>query len=164
MGDVPLWFRMLSYGKGWEIARPLYLYRLHPKSISLTQIKPSDHSYRLLVKYTPELLHQYPETSTWSKKPSTWYKQIQWRWIAQLELLAGDRRAVLQTSDLIERYGPLSTETRLIKLFSYLGRVGQIYYRWRKRHQYRHRPDWEKLFTDMVGTLALGQGDHWTIE
>jgi glycosyltransferase involved in cell wall biosynthesis len=158
MGDVPLWFRMLSHGKGWEIAEPLYLYRLHPNSLSLTQIKPSDHSYRLLAKYTPELLHTHPSFSGWSKKPATWYQQIQWRWIAQLELLAGDRKSVLQTADYLKRYGPLSTETKLIKLFAYFGRGGQIYYQWRKRHQYRHRPDWENLFTNMIGTLKLEQG------
>jgi glycosyltransferase involved in cell wall biosynthesis len=158
MGDVPLWFRMLSHGKGWEIAQPLYVYRLHPQGLSLTQIKPSDHSYRLLVKYAPELLHTHPGMSGWSKKSGTWYKQTQWRWIAQLELLAGDRTAVLQTARFLEQYGPLTTETNLVKLFAYLGRLGQIYYAWRKRHQYRHCPDWERLFTNMVGSLALEQG------
>jgi glycosyltransferase involved in cell wall biosynthesis len=163
MGDVPLWFRLLSYGKGWEIAKPLYLYRLHPHGLMLTQFKPSDHSYRLVAKYTPEFLQSYyPGKLSWSKKPASWYKQIQWRWIAQLELLAGDRKAVYQTADLLERYGPLQTETKLIKIFTYLGRAGQIFYQWRKRHQYRHRPDWERIFTNMVGTLTLEQGTYLT--
>jgi len=162
MGDVPMWFRLLNHGKGWEIAKPLYLYRLHPQGLSLTQIKPSDHSYRLLAKYTPELLPAHSGVSGWSKQPATWYKQIQWRWIAQLELLAGDRRAVYQTAGILKRYGPLSTETKLIRLFSYLGRAGRIFYGWRKRDYYRHRPDWERVFTGMVGPLALEQGAYST--
>jgi glycosyltransferase involved in cell wall biosynthesis len=159
MGDIPLWFRLLNHGKGWEISQPLYLYRLHPRGLNL-QLKTSGDRHKLTVKYTPELLQMYSEIPNRSKKPAAWYKQSQWQWIAQLELLAGDRQAVLQTAKLLQQYGPLSTETKLLKLFAYLGRIGQTYYQWRKRHQYRHRPDVERFFTDMVGTLALGQEEY----
>ena len=157
--DTPLWLRMLGRGRGWEISDPLYLYRWNPNSLLHTQTRPSDQGYRMLVNYTPELLPLHPETSP-RPKTGAYYQEKSWRWIAQLGLLAGDRQAVEQAVAVLKRYGPLTNETRLVRAFTYLGRAGHVFYKWRKRHQFRHRPDWEKLFTGLVGPLALDPGDY----
>ncbi len=157
MGDVPLWFRMLRHGKGWEIANPLYLYRLHPSSLIYSEIVPTDESYRILAKYTPELLHlYYPGSSTWLPKPETWYAQRYWFRIAAYEALTGDRRVLRKAINFLEQGESLKKEIRLLKWFTYLGSMGTISYRWYRRHKYRHRPDLEKLFTELFGSLELG--------
>jgi glycosyltransferase involved in cell wall biosynthesis len=154
MGDVPLWFRMLHRGNGWEIAKPLYVYRLRPNSLGSGKTAPSDELYRILVKYTPELLHlHYPESSTWFPKPDESY----WLRISAYEALTGDRRAVHKAVDFLERGRSFKKEIRLIRWFTYLGCMGTIYYRWHRRHKYRHRPDLEKFFTALVGSLTLSE-------
>jgi len=146
---------MLSRGKGWEIARPLYLYRLHPNSLLHTQIQPSNQSYQVLAKYAPDQLYLYPEESMQRSKTGARYSQKLWLRIAEMELLTGDRKAVLQTTEFLEQGGVFEKKAKLIRWFTYLGRAGSFYYRWRKRSQYRYRPDWETLFTTLVGPLTL---------
>jgi len=155
MGDIPLWFRMLSHGKGWEIAKPLYLYRLQPKSVSYSSTASSDELFRFLVKYTPQLLHlYYPEGSTQVSKSDPWPVQRFWFRIAAYEALTGDRGAVLKALEFFKD-GPFKKEARLIRWFTYLGQLGSFYYRWHRHRKYRHRPDLEKFFTTLVGPLAL---------
>lgn len=156
MGDVPLWFRMLSYGKGWEIANPLYLYRLHPNSISRSKIAPTDELYRFLVKYTPDLLHlHYPNGSGQQTKSDPWHAQRYWLRIAAYEALTGDRKTVLQAVDFIGRDGPFKREAMWIRWFTYLGFLGTTFYKWYRRNKYRHRPDLEKYLTGLLGGFAL---------
>ena len=156
MGDVPLWFRMLSYGKGWEIAKPLYLYRLHPSSLSYAEFAASDQSYRFLVKYAPQLLPlYYSEDSAQHPKSDPLHIERYWLRIAAYEALTGDREIVLEAVDFFKRDGAFKKEARLITWFSYLGRLGSIFYGWHRRNKYRHRPDLEKFFTALVGPLAL---------
>lgn len=156
MGDVPLWFRMLRHGKGWEIAEPLYLYRLHPSSLSHTKIAPSDELFRFLVKYAPELLHlHFPGESIRPPKPSAWHAQYYWLRMAAYEALTGDRRTVLQAVSFLDRDGPFKREARLIRWFTYFGPLGNFYYKWFRHNKYRHRLDWEKLFNSLVGPLEL---------
>jgi glycosyltransferase involved in cell wall biosynthesis len=155
MGDVPLWFRMLSHGKGWEIARPLYLYRLLPGSILQTQIAPSGQAYRILAKYAPELLHLYPEEAEQGTKDASYLLQKFWLRIIEMELLTGDRKTILTATDFLEQDGPFGKKARLIRWFAYLGRLGSVFYRWRKRRGHRHRPDWEIIFKALAGSLAL---------
>jgi glycosyltransferase involved in cell wall biosynthesis len=157
MGDVPLWFRILRHGKGWEIARPLYLYRLHPDSMGYTQVAPTDELYRLLVKYAPDLLHLHFPEETDQPKPVTWHQQYYWLRIAAYEALTGDREAILQAVNFLDRKGPLNKEARLIRMFTYLGPLGTAYYRWHRRNKYRHRPDWEKLFDSLIEPLTIDQ-------
>jgi hypothetical protein len=80
-----------------------------------------------------------------------------WLRIAEMELLTGDRRAVLEATDFLQQDGPFQKKAMQIKWFTYLGRAGSIYYRWRKRHGYRYRPDWDVLFTTLFGSLALAR-------
>lgn len=156
MGDVPLWFRMLSYGKGWEMAEPLYLYRLHPKSITRSKIAPSDELYRFLVKYAPQLLHlHFPETTSQASAPDAWHVQHYWLRIAAYEVLTGDRQAILEAVSFFDRVGPLQKDAKLIKWFTYLGRIGQVAYRRYRWNKYRHRPDLEKLLNNQFGPLTL---------
>lgn len=155
MGDLPLWFRMLQRGRGWEIAKPLYLYRLHPNSLSYTKIASSDELYRLMVKYVPELLHLHFPGESFQQKPASWHQQRYWLRMAAYEALTGDRKAILQAIENLDRNGPLKNEARLLKWFTFLGSLGVAYYRWHRRNKYRHRPDLEKLFTDLFGPLSL---------
>src|SRR5262249_14696189 len=60
MDDNPMWFRMLKRGRGWEIAEPLHLYRLRPKSLS-QDINFYREQRRVRAKYAPESLNHYPE-------------------------------------------------------------------------------------------------------
>lgn len=153
MGDVPLWFRMLRCGRGWELAEPLYLYRLQPTSMAYAQIAPTDELYRLMVKYAPDLLHLHFPEETFQQKSVSWHQQYYWLRIAAYEALTGDRETLLQAANFLDRDGPLKKEARAIRWFTYLGPFGVAYYKWHRRNKYRHRPDWEKLFSDLVGPL-----------
>ena len=155
MSDVPLWFRMLSVGKGFEIAQPLYLYRLHPNSMRYTNVAPSDELYRFLVKYAPDLLHLHFPEGAFQPKPVSWHLQYYWLTVAIYEILAGDREAVLQAVHSLDREGPVGREARLIRWFNLLGPLGTTFYRWYGRNKYRHRPDWERLFSDRYGSLVI---------
>ena len=53
IGDVPLWFRMLTRGRGWEIAEPLHLYRIQPNSMSQS-LNFSRQGIRARAKYAPQ--------------------------------------------------------------------------------------------------------------
>ncbi len=164
MGDVPLWFRMLSRGKGWEIARPLYLRRLDPSSMGPSQTSVSDQPYRLLVKYVPELLHLYPEEASQEIIDETIFQKKLWKRIADLELMAGDRHAVLQALNYLDQDERFAKKARRIKSDVSLGWMGNFYHNWRNRHNYQHRPDWEKMFTAMVGSLTLAREAYASIE
>lgn len=159
MSDVPLWFRMMRCGKGFEIARPLYVYRLQPDSLRFNTVAPTDELYRFMVKYAPELLHLHFPEGTSQSKPIALHLQYYWLTIAIYETLAGDRKAVHQAINFLDRDGPRKMQARLIKWFTYLGPLGTAYYRWHGRNKYRHRPEWEKFFSDTFGSLALNRMD-----
>lgn len=155
-GDVPLWFRMLNYGPGWEIANPLYVYRLRAGGRSFSEIAGTDELYRILIKYAPGLLHlHYPESSTYIPKPTEWHIQSYWLRIAAYEALTGDRRAVRKAIGFLEQGESFKKEAMLIRWFTYLGHLGAMGYRWYRRNKYRHRPDLEKLLTSQFGSLTL---------
>jgi len=142
MGDVPLWFRMLTRGKGWEVAEPLHLWRMQPHSMS----KSSDFTRQALrarAKYAPQTVDRWPKPS--GQEGSGWYS------IAGLELLVGDGRAIRQVAQFLEHEAPRAA--RRLRWLSYLGWVGYVCYRWRNRSRYgyRHRPEWEKLFAPVLG-------------
>jgi hypothetical protein len=139
---VALFFSLLTKGKGWEIAEPLYLYRLQPGSLS----RAKDHAeqgYRVRAKYAPHTLSHIPKPS--KEQSSVWHS------IAGFELLAGDGRAVRQAADFLEDDFP--TTARRMRWLSYLGRMGYTCFRWRNPSQfrYRQRPDWEELFAHLLG-------------
>ena len=153
MGDVPLWFRILSKGEGWEIAEPLYLYRLNPKSMSFSKTKQSDQSYRLVRKYAPQLLPLYaenPASSSNNSEQSFWFEVAKW------EYLAGDHKSVLQAADFLEQEGPFEKKANQLRWLVRMGLLGRIIYGIRMGKSgplYRHRPDWEEVFTSLVGSL-----------
>ena len=65
MDDIPLWFRMLTRGKGWEIAEPLHLYRLRPNSMS-KRLNFSRQAIRARVSTPPKtrsLVHAAEKTN-----------------------------------------------------------------------------------------------------
>ncbi len=142
IGDVPLWFRMLAQGKGWEIAEALHLYRIQPNSMSRS-IEFYREGIRARTKYALQTVDRWPTppengSSCWSH-------------IAVLELLAGDRVAVRRATDMLNDEAP--ARARRLRWLSYLGRMGYLCDRWRNRSRkrYRHRPDWERLFAPLLG-------------
>jgi glycosyltransferase involved in cell wall biosynthesis len=141
IGDVPLWFRLLTRGKGWEIAEPLHLWRIQPHSMSKSADFASQ-ALRARAKYAPQTVNRWPRSLL--KGGSGWYL------IAGLELLASDGRAVRQAADLLVHESARAAQR--LRWLSYWGRVGYICYRWRNRwsHRYRHRPDWEQLFAPLL--------------
>ncbi len=50
--DLPLWFRLLSVGEGWEITDDLYIYRLREDSV-LSNPKHGNQSWLVRKKYNP---------------------------------------------------------------------------------------------------------------
>jgi len=142
-GDVPLWFRMLKQGKGWEITEPLHLYRIQPHSMSTTK-NAYAQGVRVRSKYSPQSLVYWPD----ERDPSSI-----WTLIATLELLAGDGRAVREAARVLD-HDDFSGIARQFRWLSYLGRAGYfaLQYRHRRRRIYRHRPDWEHLFAPLLET------------
>lgn len=145
MDDIPLWFRLLTRGSGWEIAQPLHLYRLQPNSMSKS-IDCHRQVRRARAKYAPQTLDYWPPPP---EEPSSgWYA------IAGFELLAGDGRAVRQAADFLEPEAPRAA--RRLRWLSYLGWAGHICFKWHNgsRDRYKRRPDWEQLFAPL---LQLGE-------
>ena len=145
--DIPLWFRMLTRGSGWEIAHPLHLYRLQPNSMSKS-LECNHEGLRARAKYAPQTLKYWQAPR--EKVSSGWFG------IAGLELLSGDGNAVRQAAACLEAEAPRAAQR--LKWISYLGRFGYACYRRRypTRYQYRYRPDWEKLFAPLLN------GSHHT--
>jgi len=144
MGDVPLLFRMLTRGRGWEIANPLHLHRLQPNSMSKS-VNFSRQGIRVREKYTPQTRKH------WSTLRAT--GSSGWHFIAGLELLAGDRNAVLQAANLFaHESASAARRSRRFRYASHLGKIGYLLYRWRNasRYSYRHRPDWEQIFPPLL--------------
>jgi glycosyltransferase involved in cell wall biosynthesis len=139
MDDVPMWFRMLKRGRAWEIAEPLHLYRLRPNSWGQNMSFYREQR-RAREKYAPESLNRFPEIE---KRITRWFE------IASLELITGDQIALRQTAEYLENDGHFGA-ARLMRWRSYLGPVSRLYYRWRCRNCYRHRPDWEQLFSPLL--------------
>jgi glycosyltransferase involved in cell wall biosynthesis len=139
MDDNPMWFRMLKRGRAWEIAEPLQLYRVRPNSWS-QEMAYYRECRRVRQKYAPESLNRFPERE---KLISRWFQ------IASLELIAGDQIAIRQAAEYLEKDGYVSA-ARLMRWRTYLGPVSRMYYRWRNRDHYRHRPDWEQLFSPFL--------------
>jgi glycosyltransferase involved in cell wall biosynthesis len=138
-GDVPLLFRMLAYGEGWEIAEPLYLYRIQPNSMS-RNIEFRRQGIRIRAKYAPETVDPKAE----AREEGT-----AWGFVAGMELLAGNGPRVRQAADYLEQTG---TKANWARWASYFGRLGYLYYRFYdcSGFRYRHRPDWEALFKPLM--------------
>jgi glycosyltransferase involved in cell wall biosynthesis len=139
MDDNPMWFRMLKRGRGWEIAEPLHLYRLCPNSLS-QDIDFYREQRRVRAKYAPQSLEHSPEREKLSSR---------WVDIASLELMSGNQIAVRRAAEYLERDG-YANAARRMRWRSYLGTLGYLYYKWRNRNYYRHRPDWEQLFAPLL--------------
>jgi glycosyltransferase involved in cell wall biosynthesis len=148
MDDNPMWFRMLKRGKGWEIAEPLHLYRVRPNSWG-QDMNFYREQRRAREKYAPESLSRFPEIE---KRISRWFE------VASLELITGDKMAVRRAAEGLEQDG-FGRAARMMRGRSYLAPVSWMYYRWRNRNYYRHRPDWEQLFAPLLQMEISEHGD-----
>lgn len=139
MGDVPLWLRiLLGGGRGWQLAETLYVQLLRSNSLSKTH----SEGMPVRMKYLP----QFAPDSTGNKKNTIVNpREAYWIRIASLEMIAGDWNNTLKLIDRISDSNLIRYANRL-RLYARLGRLGVTIYRWRLRHTYRHRPDWESLF------------------
>ena len=140
-GDVPLLFRLLQRGKGWEIADALHLYRMRPQSMSRSA-NFMKQGIQIRAKYAPNTVSHYgtpPEvgSSGWSS-------------IAALASLSGDSTAVRQAARFLEAEAPRTA--RRMRWGSYLGRLTYKLYSWRypSRYSYRRRRDWERVFAPFL--------------
>jgi glycosyltransferase involved in cell wall biosynthesis len=137
---VPLLFRLLTQGEGWEMAEHLHLYRLRPGSLSRNK-QHREQARRVRLKYAPELIKTEPEEIR---------AQSVWQFIARLELLSGNTKSVRRAIDFMKRDGAFESEAKGLLWRSFLGAPGRIYYRWQNRCRYRHRSDWEDLFAPLL--------------
>lgn len=141
MGDVPLWFRLLTQGKGWQIGRPLYVYRMSPRSMSknLCFIKECMRARR---KYAAEIMSSaFPGEA----RPGNF-----WGLIVLLELLAGDTHSLRSAIAELEREGGFGLEAQRMRRLSYGGKLATAVYRFRYRNRYRHKTDWERDLADLA--------------
>ncbi len=138
MGDVPLLFRLLTRGPGWQLSQPLYIYRVSPRSMSKHR-SFLEECFRARRKYAPEALTTFPAEI---RAASFWDK------IALLELIAGDGKAVQAAIAEIERETNFQREALHMKRIACGGRLASAVYAWRYRHQFRRRADWER---DLAG-------------
>jgi len=150
-GDVPLLFRLLQRGNGWEIAEALHLYRLGPHSMSRSAhfVK---QGIQIRAKYAPNTVSYY---GTPSEDGSSG-----WSAIAALELLSGESSAVRQAARFLDVEAPRAAKR--LRWGSYLGRLAYKLYSWRypSRYSYRRRRDWERLFApflerELVNSLVV---------
>ena len=133
MGDVPLLFRLLKRGKAWQIGCPLYLYRHNQTSMS-SNLAFREQAYRARVKYAPECLLNLAQP----RKSSFWSRIALW------EILAGDRDAARVAIQNMEKQEGFIEGARKLHVRSWLGPIAPPFYRYKYRHKWRHRPDWEK--------------------
>ena len=151
MGDVPLWFRLLTRGKGWQLGLPLHVYRMSPRSMS-KNISFIKECMRARKKYAPEVVPSaFPEQVT----PGNF-----WGLIVLLELLAGDMKSMRQAITGLECEGGFEAEVRYMRRRNRAGRLATAAYRIRYRNRYRHRNDWERDFASLIeqaGNLRHGK-------
>ena len=137
---VPLLFRLLTQGRGWEIAEHLHLYRVRPTSLSRGN-EHLEQAYQVRLKYAPELIKveskELPE-------------QNFWRFIANLELLSKDLKSIRRALNHIKQEGPWGTRERLLLLRNLLAQLTFWHYRHRDRRRYRYRRDWENGFRRLL--------------
>ncbi|HUJ10927.1 MAG TPA: glycosyltransferase family 2 protein [Verrucomicrobiae bacterium] len=146
MGDVPLWFRILERGKGWQLGRPLYVYRLSPRSMSKNAAFIKE-CMRARQKYAPEIMSAaFPS----EVRPGSF-----WGFIVLLEMLAGDTDCLRQAILELEREGDFSEEAQRMRRLSRGGRLVSTAYRYRYRRRYRRRTDWEKAMAHFLNRSAI---------
>ena len=146
MGDVPLWLRMLDGHKGWEIAEPLYMYRMRSDSLKSKHLE----GVEVRKKYAPELLDGYMQVNyegaaTATQRTLTGY----WRRVGYLELLAGDRRAALQASKALEQAGNRRS-AYVMRLRAHASRFGGYFNDPGTQARFRHRPDLEQQLASFI--------------
>jgi glycosyltransferase involved in cell wall biosynthesis len=133
---VILCFQLLTKGDGWELAKPLHLWRMRQDSRSRTPDQPLQ-SYLVRTKYAPQYKHLWVP-----KKNTTNF----WHPVASLEFMSGNPKSARKAALLMRKQTGDTSKAKLIWLLSYLGNLGCLYYKWRNRHSFRHRPDWEDKF------------------
>jgi glycosyltransferase involved in cell wall biosynthesis len=163
MGDVPLWLRMLTSAPGWEIAEPLYAYRVSPTSFSRT------HREGIAVrqKYTPDLLQMYLDMFELKREAlpasrCTSAGANYWRHMTVLELISGDIAASQQTLNEFCRLGGGGLMAMKLRLACSLNRHGIALLRRRYAARYRARSDLEATIRHLVSpeneqySIAIG--------
>jgi glycosyltransferase involved in cell wall biosynthesis len=143
---VPLLFRLLTQGRGWEIGKHLHLYRVRPASLSRGN-EHIEQAYQVRLKYAPELFKAESKTMP---------EQNFWRFIANLELLSKDVKSIRRAFHHMKQEGPWGTSERLLLLRNLMAQLAFWHYRRRDRRRYRYRRDWEESFRSL---LDLEQGD-----
>ena len=141
MGDVPLWFRLLTQGKGWQLGSSLNVYRMRPRSMSKDRCF-IEECMRARQKYAPEIMASaFPEQTRAGSF---------WGLIVLLELLAGDMKSMRDAIAKLEQEGDFAEEARYMRRRSYGGKLATAAYCFRYRNRYRHRADWERELANLI--------------
>lgn len=133
---VPLLFRLLAQGKGWEIAEHLHVYRVRPASLSRGD-EHIEQAHAVRRKYAPEFIKA-------EVKPPQ--QQSVWRLIANLELLCGDITSIRQAFHCMKQEKPWQTKEKYFLLQGVRDQLDFWQFHYRNRRRYRYRSDWEELF------------------
>ncbi len=137
---VPLLFRLLTQGKGWEIAKHLHLYRVRPASLSRNN-EHLEQAYQVRLKYAPELFKA--ETKTMPE-------QNFWRFIANLEFLSKDVKSIRRAFHQMKQEGAWGTKEKVLFFRNLVAQFAFSNYRRRDRRKYRYRQDWEERFRSLL--------------
>jgi len=151
MGDVPLWFRLLGRGTGWQLGQALHVYRMSPRSMSKERIF-IEECQKARRKYAPEVM---PAAFPPQTNPGNF-----WGLIVLLELLAGDTASMRRAIAELEREGDFRQEARRMQRRSYGGALAAAAYRFRYRKRYRHRPDWERDLVELAWRSTIPERQH----
>lgn len=145
MGDVPLFFRILKQARGWQLEKPLYVYRIRPSSMSKKK-GFHDESYRARLKYSPT------SSGVWNSSSST---ISFWEQIARYALIAGDLAAARAATQKLKAEGPeFQMSARKMRLRCLIAKLAIRYYAYQNRERYVRRIDWETLLENLGGRLA----------
>lgn len=144
--DIPLYFRMLKRNRGWEIPETLYVYRYRNSSVS-----KSGNGRQIDREIRKDYAAEFYQPPQGADAPYDY-----WRRIARYELLAGNPAGIDAAATLMEKESAgysdaayarkIRAQASSMKLRSRVGPLAFAYYRFRNRGEFRHRPDWEKLF------------------
>ena len=137
---VPLLFRLLTQGNGWEIAKHLHLYRVRPASLSRGN-EHLEQAYRVRLKYAPEFFASERQTIP---------EQHYWRFIANLELLSKDVKSIRRAFHQMKQEGTWGTKEKVLFLRNLVAQFAFSNYRRRDRRRYRYRQDWEETFRSLL--------------
>lgn len=137
--DTPLWFRLLTLGKVWQVEQPLYIHRMQPSSVNADP-DYRHQGYAIRQKYAPEfmdsgLIKQMPYRSKHEVLVGFWHQ------VALVELLLHEYRSLRVIQAFLATIDP-ARAYRII-LYRLLKGLAALYYARRVGYRLTRYPDLE---------------------